>query len=449
MATYAGGARSAEVIATDGAGNTTAKHWTINVDPEGRITTNEAKDTLEAVDTTSETTVVAPTKEVLEPGQIENGDNPGLYLSGSDITSTGVPDTTTMTTDPGDGFTVQSPEEAITITPVVSENASPVSITEGVAGVSANIETEVDSVIRPEYNGDETFQAIRSDSSPETYSWIVHISAKQKLISVNSTQAEVVYADGTRAFLISAETAHDATGTSVPTSLEVNGEILTLIVDFHSGHYVYPIVAGQSWETSYQVPVIEKPEEIVVENNPPVPSESPLTKAEAKRIISPGHVNDPDIAAPPYPPAGEASDSAIRPFHVEERFLCSENGCGTWKIYIAAPIEERKEPTFIRGYNWAHWNNGTEVRWGHTGHFLSGIFDGISEDGGGFTGPWKVYKGEDKHLTIWSRFDAWAWVITDLVQEEFHTYYALQVWVWPNGYQQKYLGRYDPHVNEL
>ena len=137
-ASYPGGAHEAELIAIDGAGNTTTRKWTINVDPEGKVSVLEAEQTLEAADATSEATVVAPTSEVLEPEQIEGGDNPGLKVSGSEITSTGVPDTTTMTTDPEGGFTVHSPEEATTITPVISESSSSISVAEGLAGVAAN-----------------------------------------------------------------------------------------------------------------------------------------------------------------------------------------------------------------------------------------------------------------------------------------------------------------------
>jgi streptogramin lyase len=256
MSSYAGGAHSAEVVATDGAGNVTTKNWTLNVDPDGHITAAEATDTLEAADTTAESSVVAPTSEVLEPEQIEDGLNPALHVVGAEIASSGTPDPTRMTTDPGDGFTIQSPEGITEVTPNVSESSSNVSVSEGVAGVSANIANQVDSVIRPEYNGVQIFQAIRSEESPEKYSWTVHLASRQSLRLANPSQAEVYYPDGTICFLVTAEPAHDATGHPVPTSLEVNGNVLTLKVEFKSGTFVYPIVAGQGWETSYTVPVI-------------------------------------------------------------------------------------------------------------------------------------------------------------------------------------------------
>jgi hypothetical protein len=117
---------------------------------------------------------------------MEGGDNPGLRQTEAKITSTGVPNTTTMTTDPEDGFTIHFPGGATTITPVVSKNSSDIKIAEGIAGVAANIGEEVDSVIRPQYNGDQTFQAIRSTDSPDSFSWTVALTEGQTLHLSNS-----------------------------------------------------------------------------------------------------------------------------------------------------------------------------------------------------------------------------------------------------------------------
>jgi sugar lactone lactonase YvrE len=458
MASYSGGSHAAEIAATDGAGNTMTKQWTINVDPEGHITASEAEHTLEAADATSESAVVAPTEQVLESEQIEGGDNPGLQISGSQITSTGVPDTTTMTTNPQDGFTIHSPDGATTITPIVNENSSSISIAEGVAGVSANIGSEVDSVIRPEYNGVQTFQAIRSSTSPESYSWKVHLAEGQTLHYVNSTQAQVLFEDGTPSFLITAEDAHDATGATVPTSLGVNGDVLTLKVEFHSGTYVYPIVAGQGWETTYVVPVIvERPEdeaEIIQREKEekeraereaaeggegPIPSapSTPLTPTQAERLIKPRSEGPDDVVAPPYPNPGEASASAIRTMTVKERHVCQVDHCAEWRVYI-------RNPSYIRGLNWAHWENETQVHCGWSQSILYAPVVHVNEEGCGFAGPFKVYKGEGKHLTIWTHFEIWALVVTNEVQFKKSTFLALKVWVWPNGFQEKVVGDYDP-----
>ena len=55
-----------------------------------------------------------------------------------------------------------------------------------------------------------------------------------------------MYESGKRAFLITAEEAHDATGKEVPTSLEVSGNVLSLKVEFHKDAFVYPVLAGRA-----------------------------------------------------------------------------------------------------------------------------------------------------------------------------------------------------------
>jgi hypothetical protein len=438
------------------------------VDPEGKVSVAEVEETLEAVDATSESTVVAPTDEVLEPEQVEGGDDPGLKISGSAIESTGVPDQTTMTADPEDGFTIHGPEGATTITPVVSKSSSSVSIAEGVAGVAANTAGEADSVIRPEYNGVQTFQAMRSETSPESYSWQVGLAPHQKLQLANPTQAEVAYEDGTTAFLITAEPAHDATGTPVPTSLEVSGDILTLKVESREKAFVYPIVAGQGWETSYASPVIvpgpedetqirereereqrerEERERIEAEGgNPegpvPPPPTPPLTRAQAEgltqfRLAPLAGVTPP----PPQPPPGTATASSLRTFTVKENYTCQIDHCAIFKLYL-------RNPSYERGYNWVRWEPGTQVHCGWSQNPLYSLTPVVEENGCGFASPSKPYKGEDKHMTIYGRWSVSAFAISDLVQEVFTKYPALQIWVWPNGYQQPIVKEWNPGVEE-
>ncbi len=72
--------------------------------------------------------------------------------------------------------------------------------------------------------------------------------------------AEVTYADGVEAYLISAEPASDAVGTAVPTSISVSeGDILTLTVQHRENPYVYPVVAGAGWEGGFRTEIIAGP----------------------------------------------------------------------------------------------------------------------------------------------------------------------------------------------
>jgi PASTA domain len=111
----------------------------------------------------------------------------------------------------------------------------------------------------PVYDGAMTFPEIKDPTSPEDYSWEVELQNGQTLKSVSPTEAEVDYQSGHAAFTITAEGAHDAYGTDVPTTLEISaGNVITLVVHHREGPYVYPVTAGSGWEGGYQPPVIIK-----------------------------------------------------------------------------------------------------------------------------------------------------------------------------------------------
>lgn len=85
------GPHPAEVTATDAAGNTAVKNWTIEVDPEGEVSVAEAKRTIEGVEETSE--IETPTGgTVLEPAT-SSQPTPGLMVTddGLEGTNTEVP----------------------------------------------------------------------------------------------------------------------------------------------------------------------------------------------------------------------------------------------------------------------------------------------------------------------------------------------------------------------
>ena len=258
MASYAGGAHEAEVIATDGAGNAAKQNWTINVDPSGKVSTIEAIETLDASDTTSESSDVAPTAEVVDPAEIEEGYRAGLEAQGSILQSNGTAVTSTMTTDPTDGFTVENDEDSFHIEPTKMDEGSSLTLgADDAIAVAPNTTGSVDTVLRPIYDGMLVFQSIRDISAPEIYSWRVELYDGQTLKLIDEKDAGVFYPDGTQAMLISTERAHDALNATVPTTLAVSGSTISLIVHHKSGHFVYPVVAGSALETGYQEPIIE------------------------------------------------------------------------------------------------------------------------------------------------------------------------------------------------
>lgn len=68
----------------------------------------------------------------------------------------------------------------------------------------------------------------------------------------------------------------------------------------------------------------------------------------------------------------------------------------------------------------------------------------VSEKGCGFAPSYFPLKGEGKHMTLWSRFRISAPVATEWVEWEEVNYLSLKIWVWPNGFQQKVVGEYEP-----
>ncbi len=450
MSVYAGGSHPAEIVAKDGAGNTQTKQWSINVDPEGHVSSAEAIDTLEAADETSESTVVALPSEELEPEQMEGGDNPKLIMEGGKLESEGVPDTTTLTTNPANGFSIEGPNGTTTFTPKVGESPGETKVASEVAGVTANTQSSVDTIIRPVFNGAQTFQAIRTPEAPETYSWTVKLAPGQKLTSVSTEFAQVEYEDGTVAFLITAEGAHDATGVTVPVSLSVSGNVLTLKVEFKKSQFTYPIIAGQGWETSYEIPTYvelpedeyeikqrEEEEKLLREGEEPTKAlKSPLSPEMGQELIRESLGSAESIAAPPYPSGGGAGISKLTTFTVDENYACGLK-CGHWKVYL-------RNPSFIRGWDWAHWEYETQVHcgWNEVWWLEPVVHLSMPEPGCSFTGPMKVWKGENKHLTIWGRYKIAADVATEWAEWQEKNFLALQIWIWPNGFQQNYKGHW-------
>ena len=300
-AAYSGGAHTATVVATDGAGNTATKEWTINVDPEGHITTTELEATLEAVEGTSPVNPVGPAEEE----EAIEGTLEGLELviseEGAEATGTATPveikgkgesgpcsvelqavpgellEETPETEKPseaaeegplgtqGEAGLMQSLGEAshvggnpveITRSNTTTTSCQPV-VVEDTAAIEANTGTESDSVVRPLYDGSLTFQAIRGPTAPESYSWRIVLQEGQVLKLNDEQHAEVYYEEGTPAMAITAIPAHDATGAAVPTSLGISeGDVVTLTVHYRSMNsegkpFVYPVLGGASFQVGY------------------------------------------------------------------------------------------------------------------------------------------------------------------------------------------------------
>jgi hypothetical protein len=444
IASYKGGAHPAELVAIDAVGNTTKKAWTINVNPSGDIPAAEAVETLEAVDNTADLDVVAPTSAVLEPEQIELGDNPGLEQNGSQIESTGVTTTTTMTLDPADGIEIESPKGVTEITPIVEGSTTNADIAADVAAVSANAESEIDTVVRPQFNGIATFAAIRDIGADSEFSWDVQLSSTQSLTIADEDGqfAEIRYSDGETAFLITNEGARDATGKLVPSRFSVSGNTLTLHVSHSEGSYTYPVTAGQTWETGYEsvsftLPDVDDgiPDEGPPSGPPPYdPRNTPFYWLKSQYGDEKTYQPPPEYYGP--------SNSVVAIWGVHS---CALGGCDKWETWLSGSY--LRTQYIKQSWNIQRWYKpdlkcaiDMERGFANFPYALAWKVDAYE-----WFGPEIVTKGEGKHLGAWCHYRIQSYPGGTEYEGATHCL-ALQGWIWPNGWVYEFRRRWDPPV---
>jgi hypothetical protein len=121
----------------------------------------------------------------------------------------------------------------------------------------------------PLYDGAMTFPAIQSAADPEEYSWEVDLDEGQELRQVDDENAAVYYVGDSEhlAFTVTAVSAHDAEGATVPTTLAVTQpNLITLTVHHRAGNpaaggapFDYPITGGPGWEGGFHSVEIQLP----------------------------------------------------------------------------------------------------------------------------------------------------------------------------------------------
>ncbi len=343
LASYKGGAHTAEYVVKDGAGNVKTKKWTVNVDPKGAVSVAEAIDTLEAVEGTSGAQPIAPTAETVDPAEIKEGNDPAVEYNEGQLVSTGTGTTTVIAAKPNEAMTIEGAQGDIELTPVGGVVGTSNEVASEVAAVSGG--TGVDTIVRPIYDGDQTFKTIRDETAPEAYSWKVSLNKSQTLKAVDSEHAAIFNSDESQALAITAEAAHDATGKAVPTSLSVSGgNVLTLTVKYRGGNFVYPIIGGPAFESSYTLPVIWEP-----------PPEEAMPTGGSEIVV--------EVGAPEFVGDGDEYDATAssvprlrQPFKFRqcEEFTFAIPGCSVW----AQTIEGHYYFTYHR-YAW--WKNGEKV----------------------------------------------------------------------------------------
>lgn len=120
----------------------------------------------------------------------------------------------------------------------------------------------------PPYDGLMAFPAIQGSAEPEEFSWEVQLGEDEELRAIDDRHAGVYWVEGEEEVLtmtITAQAAHDAEGTTVPTTIAVTEpDIITLTVHHRAGNplaggapFDYPVVAGEGWEGGFQTHVAQ------------------------------------------------------------------------------------------------------------------------------------------------------------------------------------------------
>jgi hypothetical protein len=214
-----------------------------------------------------------------------DGSAPALEASGAGFTSSGTAVSVTAGEQATDGIELAAPGGDLRLTPLaVSAGAADGTLVGGGSVVYAGTARETDTVVRPTETGVETFTGIRGAAAPERFRYRVTLGDGEHLAKLASggvavvrdaeapaattaTQAPVNEAgaaglpaepltgdvparepDGPettgRVIAVVPPTwATDAEGHRVPTSLDVDGDVLTVTVKHRDAATSYPVVA--------------------------------------------------------------------------------------------------------------------------------------------------------------------------------------------------------------
>lgn len=328
MSEYSGGAHPAEFIARDGAGNARKRTWTINVVPKGQIPPAEADDTLEALEAVREEVIVAPQspEEPFYPGPESEAE---LKEDSSGFHTVGAAAETTLGEQPEDGFEIETADGVVEVTPVgVDPAASPLESSSDISAISSNTGQTVDTIYRPIYDGAMTFQSIRTPTGTDEFSWTVNLRPGQYLEKVEDRTVQVISSVFERpVFTITAIEAHDAVGSTVPTTLGASGSTIALKVHHKAGNpaannapFVYPVIAGSGWEGGIVIHEVVGPPQ----NEPPV---NPETIAFYETEVGP----------PEVVPASEADGGASASSFPERRKKFARSVCGHSLDWVESP----------------------------------------------------------------------------------------------------------------
>ena len=143
------------------------------------------------------------------------------------------------------GEGVQLGDTGVSLTPA-DVAGSPLGGSEGaVDGASvfyaSNTLTDASTLVKPSTMGFAVDTLLFSVEAPQQLYFQVGIPAGAQLLEDHNAGVAQVSDEGTVIATIASPSARDASGQSVPVSMSVSGDLLTLTVDHRSGSYQYPI----------------------------------------------------------------------------------------------------------------------------------------------------------------------------------------------------------------
>ena len=147
-------------------------------------------------------------------------------------------------------------ESGLSLTPIDSHGApldGHQGVLDGASVLYTNTQADADTLVKPTTAGFEIDTLLRSLDSPDDLFFKVGLPSGASLKAANdgSGDVNIVFA-GKPIATVLAPAAHDATGTAVPVTMNVSGDVLGVTVADRSGLYQYPIaVDPQVVDTVY------------------------------------------------------------------------------------------------------------------------------------------------------------------------------------------------------
>jgi RHS repeat-associated protein len=140
---------------------------------------------------------------------------------------------------------VQLANTGVSLTPVDSSGSAlggSEGTVDGATVLYANTQKDTDTIVKPLALGFEEDTLLRSAESPEQLSYRVGLPVGASLVQAPHGSGVVeVMDEGAVIATILPASAKDAVGTTVPVSMSLSGDTLTLTVDHQAGEYQYPI----------------------------------------------------------------------------------------------------------------------------------------------------------------------------------------------------------------